>query len=501
MNLIIRINQNLFEYDIYHLIRAFFPEAAIRTIRTDEAEIAEKDNKSDEAIADFIFEMQYFGKEPDGFRFLVKDEKGVRIDRSETFVNRNDRPAMKNQLKKLVYLALKQITGKSLPWGDLTGIRPIKNVIRLFHDGNSKAEVSDFLKHIYCMDEDKSEMAIRIAERQMQLLSDADPANSFSLYVDVPFCSSICSYCTFGSHQIGTWSHAVEPYLLCLKKELECICELMHGYRLDTIYVGGGTPTSIPPDDLRRLLGWITEMFHAEQVREFTVEAGRPDTISEAHLNVLKEFPVNRISVNPQTMHDETLRRIGRKHSASDTERAFALARTMGFDNINMDLIIGLPGEGYREMKETLQRIEAMSPDSLTIHSLARKRSSRLNLEEQDSWKFAFENSREIMGMAESCAERLGMHPYYLYRQKNMAGNFENVGYAKEGKEGIYNILIMEECQSILAAGSGGATKLVHKDGVARVENVKDLNHYCNRIDEMCERIRIGVNTYLQAHN
>ena len=230
---------------------------------------------------------------------------------------------------------------------------------------------------------------------------------------------------------------------------------------------------------------------HADDAGAATVEAGRPDSITREKLQVLREHGITRISINPQTMNQETLDFIGRRHTVEETVEAFHLAREMGFDNINMDLIVGLPGEGMAEVERTMQELSKLGPDSVTVHSLAVKRASRLRLFREEHRELTMTNSQEIMEMTARYAQQLGMFPYYLYRQKNMAGNFENVGYAKEGKEGIYNILIMEEMQSILALGAGAATKLVfEKDRIERIENVKDIRNYIDRIDEMIGRKR-----------
>ena len=291
----------------------------------------------------------------------------------------------------------------------------------------------------------------------------------------------------------------VEPYLKALFQELSFISEQMRGKTLDTIYIGGGTPTTLEADQLRRLLVHIQREFPMEELKEFTVEAGRPDTITREKLAVLKEFPVSRISINPQTMNQETLDLIGRKHTVEDIREKFWTARELGFDNINMDLIVGLPGEHKEQVAHTLEEMKKLDPDSLTVHSLALKRATRLNLFKDQYEEISFENSREIMQMTESCAREMGMGPYYLYRQKNIAGNFENVGYAKLDKAGIYNILIMEEKQTIIAAGAGASTKFVfqHGERIERVENVKDLKNYVERIDEMLERKRDGIKKYL----
>ena len=272
------------------------------------------------------------------------------------------------------------------------------------------------------------------------------------------------------------------------------------GRKLDTIYIGGGTPTTLEPYQLERLLDCLSRQFGYDGLLEFTVEAGRPDSITKEKLASIHKFPVTRISVNPQTMNQTTLDLIGRKHSVEDTKKAFGLAREQGFDNINMDLIVGLPGEDYAMVENTLEQVKALDPDSLTVHSLAVKRAARLNIFRDQYQEMTFENNQEIMELTMKTAYEMGMSPYYLYRQKYMKGNFENVGYAKVDKAGIYNILIMEEKQPIIALGAGGSSKLVfdHERRIERVENVKDVTSYISRIDEMIQRKQTGITRWLR---
>ena len=280
----------------------------------------------------------------------------------------------------------------------------------------------------------------------------------------------------------------VDKLLLEIDKTAEVIDKM--GAYVENIYIGGGTPTTLEADQLDRLLGTIRENFDLEHVLEFTVEAGRPDSITREKLEVIRKYPVTRISVNPQTMQQKTLDLVGRKHTVEDVEQIFHLARELGFDNINMDLIAGLPGEDAADMQDTLEKIEKLHPDSLTVHALAIKRAAKFGQEGR-----TMDPGSEITQMVEAAAasaERMGLVPYYLYRQKNIAGNFENVGYAEQDKAGVYNILIMEEKQVILACGAGASTKRVWNlpDGyhIERCENVKDIKQYIARIDEMIER-------------
>ena len=267
------------------------------------------------------------------------------------------------------------------------------------------------------------------------------------------------------------------------------MAEAFKDKKLNTIYIGGGTPTTLEPDQLERLLSKIENSFNLSFLQEWTVEAGRPDSITREKLKTIKRHPVTRISINPQTMKDETLELIGRRHTVLQVKDAFLLAREEGFDNINMDIIVGLPQETKEDVENTLEEIKKLGPDNLTVHSLAIKRAARLNTQKEEYAGMKSVNSESTMELTQDAAEEMGMKPYYLYRQKNMTGNMENVGYAKPGKEGIYNILIMEEMQTIVALGAGAITKAVYPNGrIERCENVKDIKTYLEKTDEMIER-------------
>ena len=274
-----------------------------------------------------------------------------------------------------------------------------------------------------------------------------------------------------------------------IEKEIDYVAEAFKDKKLNTIYIGGGTPTTLEPDQLERLLSKIENSFNLSFLQEWTVEAGRPDSITREKLKTIKRHPVTRISINPQTMKDETLELIGRRHTVLQVKDAFLLAREEGFDNINMDIIVGLPQETREDVENTLEEIKKLGPDNLTVHSLAIKRAARLNTQKEEYAGMKSVNSESTMELTQDAAEEMGMKPYYLYRQKNMTGNMENVGYAKPGKEGIYNILIMEEMQTIVALGAGAITKAVYPNGrIERCENVKDIKTYLEKTDEMIER-------------
>ena len=476
-----------FEYDIHSLVRAFYPGSDVR--------ICYEDEEKEAGGSDLYFVIR-----SDNERILFGENTPEGLQsRSCQLTGEEDRPERKNRLKQIVYRYLSEKTGISLPWGDLTGIRPTKIAYRLKEQGCTNAEIAEHMRQTYFTSREKTALSVATVNREMAALEAFDYRRGYSLYVGIPFCPSICLYCSFGSHPLERFQKMVEPYLQALCKELLFISDAMQRYPLHSIYVGGGTPTTLSAAQMDRLLTLIEERFPLDQVQEFTVECGRPDTITEEKLQVLKKHAVSRISINPQTMNQKTLDLIGRKHTVEQIREGMSLARRLGFDNINMDLIVGLPGEGKEEVAETLRQIREMAPDSLTVHSLALKRATRLNLFKEEYTPISFENSAEIMNMTQRCAAELGMGPYYLYRQKNMAGNFENVGYAALDKAGIYNILIMEEKQTILAAGSGASTKFVFQNGerIERVENVKDLKNYIERIDEMIERKRRGIAAYM----
>jgi oxygen-independent coproporphyrinogen-3 oxidase len=371
----------------------------------------------------------------------------------------------------------------------------------MIESGMKNTQVAEEMREKYLVSPQKASLAITIANREREILKEIDYENGYSLYVGIPFCPSICLYCSFSSYPLKIWQKKVDDYLDALTKEIREVASIMKqkGRKLDTIYIGGGTPTTLEAGQLRRLLSALEESFGFEGLKEFTIEAGRPDSITREKLLAIREYPVTRISVNPQTMNQETLDIIGRRHTVEQTKEAFLTARECGFDNINMDLIVGLPGEDIAMVKNTLEQVIALAPDSLTVHSLAVKRAARLNIFKDQYQEMTFENNQEIMDLTMKTAYEMGMGPYYLYRQKNMKGNFENVGYAKVDKAGIYNILIMEEKQPIIALGAGGSSKLVFDQGkrIERVENVKDVTNYITRIDEMIERKRTGINTWL----
>ena len=466
----IKSKKNKFTYNVYHVTKAFFPEEEIVQTVDEEQEP--------------LVWMQL----PGGACFSLAERSLTMADRKMT---PEDEQTEKREVTREVYRFLSKKCDRELAWGMLTGVRPTKLVMQKLEAGLDQVQIRKFLEEEYCVTKEKAELAYEIACREKEQLGKLNAGEGFSLYVGIPFCPSICSYCSFSSSPVGEWKDKIDAYLDALIKELKALGRMAGERKPDTVYVGGGTPTTLEAGQLDRLLGTIRNCFDLSELKEFTVEAGRPDSITREKLEVIRRYPVTRISVNPQTMQQKTLDVIGRKHTVQDVVDIFYMARELGFDNINMDLIAGLTGEHLSDMRHTLQQIRELSPDSLTVHSLAIKRAARLGRTE--GYREQISEAEELSQMIELAAEyakEMDLFPYYLYRQKNIAGNFENVGYAKVDKAGIYNILIMEEKQPIIALGAGGSSKLVFDQGkrIERVENVKDVTNYIDRIDEMIER-------------
>jgi len=467
--LYVESNRENYEYDIHSLVKAFYPEKQVK--------VASRE-KLDQAKAEPFLRI-YIGDEENRIEYPDADHHVLYRMPQEG----------KNAFKRFLYQALAELTGKTLPWGNLTGIRPTKIAMELLEQGKTDAEIIAFMEDEHFVSEQKAKLSLAIAKREHAILKELHYENGYSLYIGIPFCPTTCLYCSFTSYPICVWEKRMDEYLDCVIKEIDYVAEAFRDRVLDTIYIGGGTPTSLSAERLDRLLTKLEQTFEIAALKEFTVEAGRADSITREKLEVIKKHHVTRISVNPQTMKDETLRLIGRQHTVAQVLDAFAMAREVGFDNINMDLILGLPGETAEDVAATIEMVKKLDPDNLTVHSLAIKRASRLHQWIEENGITSIRNTDETMEIAAAGARAMGMEPYYLYRQKNMSGNFENTGYAKEGKNGIYNILIMEEKQTIVALGAGSITKRVYPDGrIERCDNVKDVALYIEKIDEMIER-------------
>lgn len=479
--LVITADLDRLEYDIRALVTSFYPEEEVDIIY--DPNLSVKNEEADPAAFSMRLCLLH---EP---AFLLFEGKRYTYERAFCEENGTLAGEEKKTFKAFFYKALSEHTKKTLPWGNLTGIRPTKIAMKLLEEGASEDQIDAFLKERHFVSEKKRLLCIDIAKRERKILQTCHAQNGYSLYIGIPFCPSRCLYCSFTSNPIAQFAYLTDLYVDCLIREMELVAHLFGQKTLETVYVGGGTPTTLSGKQLKRLLSELFSLFDTAGLKELTVEAGRPDSITEEKLAVLRESGVTRISVNPQTMHDTTLSFIGRKHTTEDVREAYRMARAAGFDNINMDLILGLPGEGEAEVAETMEEIRALDPDSLTVHSLAIKRASRLREWIEKNGRPLLKNTDACMEIASMGAAQMEMKPYYLYRQKNMAGNFENVGYAKDGKYGIYNILIMEEMQSIMAVGAGSVSKAVYPDGrIERADNVKDVKLYIDKIDEMLAR-------------
>uniref|UniRef100_UPI004056C42E coproporphyrinogen dehydrogenase HemZ n=1 Tax=Agathobacter sp. TaxID=2021311 RepID=UPI004056C42E len=521
----VNFNKPEFEYDVHSLMKAFFPKEDVEMYYTcAEAETEGKnvacthrevgsDAQIEERPADTsqVFFIDYIdSRNPNAFPKESYDCISIRWESKrsvasvqedstivkETFhtrflVDGTNRKETKNALKQQLYNLLKKGLKKELPWGTLTGIRPTKIPMKLMEEGYSDKEIVSYMKEAYFAADEKIQLSIDIAKRERALLSKIDYENGYSLYIGIPFCPSTCLYCSFTSYPLAVWSKQVDAYLEALEKEMHFTAVKFRHKKLNSIYIGGGTPTTLNPQQLDRLIRKIKCSFDLQHCVEFTVEAGRPDSITREKLAVLRKHGIDRISINPQTMKQETLDLIGRRHTVEEITESFKMARELGFNNINMDLIMGLPQESLEDVRNTMEELKALGPDNITIHSLAIKRAARLNIFKDHYKDMQMVNTQEHMDLCAKYCKEMGLFPYYLYRQKGMAGNMENVGYAKSGKAGVYNILIMEEKQTIVALGAGASTKKVYPDGVIeRCENVKDVGHYIARIDEMIDRKR-----------
>ena len=402
----------------------------------------------------------------------------------------------KRQVKLALYNLLKKRTGVRPPWGALTGIRPTRLLYEAMEAGLAREQAVQHVIEAFDVSPDRAALLGEIAQMQTGL---RDPApDEFDLYIGIPFCRTRCSYCSFSAGEIGN-GKLVAPYVDALLREIGLSHRLMQekGLRLRAGYIGGGTPTAIPCGDLEKILSAAQAAF--PDAKEWTVEAGRPDTIDEEKLRMLRVYGVTRISVNPQSFSDATLARIGRAHTGADTIRAYELARHLGFDDINMDIIAALPGETVADFEHTLSVLEQLQPESVTVHSLAIKRSSRLHeqmhVSEGQHSQVSAAGAAEMIASARQRLTAGGWRPYYLYRQKYMAGNLENVGYARPGKACLYNIGNMEETASVLALGAGAISKWLF-DRTMRIErapNVRNIEEYIRRVDEMVARKRAVI--------
>ncbi len=377
------------------------------------------------------------------------------------------------------------------PWGVLTGIRPSKIATKLLLGGMSADDTIRYFMREYGTDEKKARLATEVAQAELPIRKSMSESG-VSIYIGIPFCPTRCLYCSFVTCGTKQAARLTDKYIEALKREISYVSDIVseNGNTVETVYIGGGTPTTLSAGLLDDMLSHVRDSFDLSCCKEFTVEAGRPDTIDREKLMTLKRRGVDRISINPQSMNLDTLHLIGRAHTPEEIEQAFYLARDCGFDNINMDVIAGLPGEDLDMFKYTLERVEKMSPEDTTVHVMSIKRSSRLHEYLKDYQLTDGDTVAKMVDFAYDFLRGCGKHPYYMYRQKNQLGNLENVAYTKPGFESLYNIYIMEEIQTIISLGCGGVTKTVDRtcDRIERIFNVKEPKDYIERLDEMLSR-------------
>lgn len=510
MRITLIANEAAFERSLIHIVQLFIeqPEVTYQVSQQPEAERAEEA----EAVIRLVQTEPEEELAPESFPLAAAGRVRVRaaLERKDgpslEAVNERPCPAeatyeqYRKQVKNAFSHALLQVltawTGMEQPWGILTGVRPTKLMHEARRRGLSQDEAKKMLREEYLITDSKIALMEQIVERQLTALPDLDQLqNQLSIYIGIPFCPTKCAYCTFPAYDINGRQGSVDSFLGGLHYEMREIGRFLkeRNIPITTIYYGGGTPTSITAEEMDMLYEEMMTSFpNVEQVREITVEAGRPDTITPEKLDVLRKWNIDRISINPQSYIQETLDIIGRHHSVEETVEKYKLARELGMNNINMDLIIGLPGEGTAEFAHTLRETERLMPESVTVHTLSFKRASEMTRHRGEE-KFKVAGREEVERMMTMAAEWTGAHgyvPYYLYRQKNILGNLENVGYAMPGTESLYNILIIEEIQSILGLGCGASSKWVHPQtgAITRFANPKEPKVYNDNYVEVTRK-------------
>lgn len=488
--MILWIKGHSHHYEMESLCRIFFPYQKIQVKFGDREEVDDTQAQA------------WVGAEPQGnsVRFFAwgkcdgqerSEEDSVpetTFDGLEDFARRKE---YERRMGLLLFRVLSALCGCYPKWGILTGIHPVK-LLRQLCETKGEEQALDYFRRELLVSPEKTELARRTMETQLPFIADNRP-DSCSLYLSIPFCPTRCSYCSFVSQTVERSARLIPQYvdLLCQEAEYTGAIAKELGLRLESVYIGGGTPTTLNPEQLTRLITTVQQSWDLSHCREFTVEAGRPDTIDRAKLTALRDCGISRISINPQTLNNHVLEVIGRRHSAEQTLEAFALARELGFDNINMDLIAGLPDDTAESFADTLDRILALNPENVTVHSLALKHSAKM-MQQEDVERF-HNDGETAAAMLEYADRRLtetGYAPYYLYRQSRMVGNLENVGWAKPGTECYYNIITMDETHTVLACGAGAVSKIKdpYSDLLNRIFNFKYSYEYCSRYEEILAR-------------
>lgn len=439
-----------------------------------------------------VYVKSFYDTENDKIVTLIKTEKDEKI--SEFSICGKEDTDFKNSVKKSAFLAFSKVFKTETPWGVLTGIRPSKFVRNLLSDYSSN-EVLKILEDEYWVSNSKAELSLSVARKAMGLLSSLNK-NDACLYIGIPFCPTRCAYCSFVSEAYGVYKKYIPEYAKALCKEIASAASdaKNNSLKIKAVYIGGGTPPSLGKELLREIILSVRDAFGIYDGTEFTIEAGRPDVIDDDLLSMLSETGINRICINPQTMNDETLKLIGRRHTEKDTQRAFELSRKYGFKNINSDIIAALPGENNDMFNYTLKRMKTLNPEELTVHTMYLKRASRISKEGTNQ---SFGDAAKMVNEAYRFASEQGYEPYYMYKQRNTIGNLENTGYAKAGCESIYNVCIMEETHTVLACGAGASNKIVGNNGIKRIYNTKDVLSYIKNIDEIVKNKSEKIKSYL----
>lgn len=465
-HIIINLNDMQYRYDVYQMINLFF---YLKDISFNSTGYDYKINITKESIT--IFD----GTEEK--RFIISNCASI-----------------KGEIRKVIFKYFSMKTGIELPWGTLIGIRPSKRAMAMLEEGKNEEEIINVFKNDSYTREDKAKLCIEVAKREKEFINKEE--KNISIYVGMPFCPTRCLYCSFASNPIGKYKAVVQSYLEALKHEIEVINKYINekNLNIECVYFGGGTPTAVNDNQFDNIMEEVYKKFVMDRhIKEFTVECGRPDSITYNKLCTMKKYEVDRISINPQSMNDETLKLIGRNHSSKEVIDIFKMAKELGFDNINMDIIVGLPGEKLKNIEKTCSELYKLNPDSITVHGMSIKRASRLYENILNNIEYEIPSQQELNEMFEKTVklcDKLDMKPYYMYRQKNMVGNMENIGYTRKGKECIYNIEMIEDKQTIIALGADGVTKVVfgNSNRIERFGNIKDVREYIDRLDEKLEK-------------
>lgn len=495
MNILIQAIAEKYHYSIAHILKLYFEDPELVFV----AEGQQNINLDSVDLQITITLIEANNNCQATVELVDRDGKKVSV------IEERDVDQVKRAVNLALLLALTEYTGVEQPWGTLTGVRPLKLVHNRRQQGIPAHEILKELEQDYLIAPEKAELMSAIVDKQLEVIPDLyELDREVSIYIGIPFCPTKCAYCTFPAYAIQGKQGSVDQFLTGLHIELEAIGNWLteHKIGVTSIYFGGGTPTSIEAHELDAIFETIKRYFPNQgRSRELTVEAGRPDTITRKKIDVMKKWQVDRISINPQTFTQRTLHAIGRHHTVDEIEEKYALAREMGMENINMDLIIGLPGEGMEEYLDSLNRIEALRPESLTVHTLSYKSASAMTQNKEKYPVASREEIADMVGVTSEWTVAHGYQPYYLYRQKNILGNQENVGYALAGRESIYNIMIMEEKQTIIGLGCGASSKIINPNTkkITRYANPKEPKVYNEQFQEYIDgKIKVLEKEFIQ---